>query len=486
MIKYNFLQNCTDISIDSRSVKQGTAFFAIGSGINYASEALSKGASIIVTDNPSYKTQPFYFAEDIIATLAESLKYFYPQSPKYRVAVTGTNGKTSVASYFMQLASLLKLPSASIGTMGLQTSNNIKIPCDENASLTTPDIVTMYKIMHNLGESGIDHLAFEASSHGLAQKRILGIKIQAAGFTNITHDHLDYHQNFENYKAAKLKLFSENLEENGTAIINADIDCYMEIKNYIERSGRSVISIGTDGDLKIHAIESNISGQKIDFSYDTKNYSFTTNILGSFQAINLLMAALLLAQADSNIKFPDIISVIDKVKAPKGRLERVELGIGNGDEILSARNYKDYNIFIDYAHTPDALEKSLTELVKLSPNCLIILFGCGGNRDKSKRPIMGKIASSIADLVIITDDNPRNEDPSIIRSEIASAISSKAVEIEGREKAIRYAVFEMQKGDILLIAGKGHEDYQIIGDKKIYFDDMQIAKNALLEKLQTQ
>lgn len=478
MTKYRFLKNCNDISIDSRSVKIGNAFFAINTGINHAPEALENGASIIVTNNPSYKTEPFYFTEDIITTLAEGLEYFYPKAPKYKAAITGTNGKTSVASYFMQLSDLLNLPSASIGTMGLQTSSNLEILCADKISLTTPDIVTMYKIMDTLARNRVEHMAFEASSHGLSQKRIHGIKVQAAGFTNLTHDHLDYHQNFENYKAAKLKLFSENLQKDGTAIINSDINYYKEIKEYIKSYGRKIITIGTSTncDLKIDSIESNIARQKIDFTYKAKKYSFTTNILGSFQANNLLMAALLLSESDPNINFEDIISVLNKVKAPKGRLERIEIGNSR---------LKDYNVFVDYAHTPDALEKSLIELSKLRPNRLIILFGCGGNRDKSKRPIMGKIASSIADLVIITDDNPRNEDPSIIRSEIAESNCSNAVEIEGREKAIRYGVFEMQKGDILLIAGKGHEDYQIIGDKKIHFDDTEIATNALLEKLQT-
>lgn len=475
MIKYNFLQNCTDISIDSRTVKPGAAFFAIKDGIKYASEALDKGAIIIITDNPSYKIDPFYFTEDIYSVLCYALQYFYYKSPKYKVAVTGTNGKTSVANYYMQLASLLGFTSASIGTMGLQTSNNLNIPCANNLSLTTPDIVSIYKIMHSLSDNNIEYLAFEASSHGIDQKRISGISIEAAAFTNITHDHLDYHKNFENYKAAKLKLFNENLSQNGVAILNSEMISYSEIRRYIESYGRKIISVGNNGDLYIQKIESNISCQKIDFVYQENEYSFTTQILGSFQASNLLISALLLEQSNNDIKFADIISVIDQVKAPKGRLERIE---------ISNKNAKNYHIFVDYAHTPDALEKSLTELSKIASNRLIVLFGCGGNRDKSKRPIMGKIAYSIADLAIITDDNPRNEDPTLIRSEILVSCIGKAIEIEGREKAIRYGIFNMQKGDVLLIAGKGHEDYQIIGKQKNHCDDAEIAKNALSEKVE--
>ncbi len=474
MMKYNFLKNCTDISIDSKSVKVGTAFFAIKGGIKYAKEALAKGASIVVTDDASYKTEPFFFTEDILNTLYESAKYLYPKKPKYNVSVTGTNGKTSVVSYFMQLCSLLNLASASIGTMGMQTSKDIKAKTIPNiSSLTTPDLVTMYKLMDLLSENGIDHLAFEASSHGLDQNRLYGIKVRAAAITNITHDHLDYHKTFENYKAAKLKLFSENLENDGTAIINSDMDCYNDIKDTIATSAHKIITIGKNGDLSINTINSNISGQEIFFTYHGIEYSFKTDILGSFQASNLLIAALLLKESNKDLIFEDIISVIDMVKSPKGRLERVEL-----ENIKS-----DYHIFVDYAHTPDALEQSILELSKLSQNRIILLFGCGGNRDKTKRPVMGKIASSLCDFVIVTDDNPRNENPSIIRSEILSGISSQNVlEIEGRETAIEYAISQMQKSDILLIAGKGHENYQIIGDQTIYFDDMLIAKRELFAK----
>lgn len=456
----------TGISFDSRLVKAGDLFFVIPGAEQYIEDAISKGAKAIVTENSSY-TQ-YILARNVRIALAESCAKFFKPNPKYITAVTGTNGKTSVVHYFVELCSLLGIKAASVGTMGLLSNIEIKDSGDI-PSLTTPDIVSMYRIMSTAAKSGAEYFIFEASSHGIDQKRIYGIELNAAAFTNITHDHLDYHKTFEQYKEAKLKLFTENLAKNGTAIISSDMEFASEIVDYVKKAGRRVLTVGTHGDVKITNIKQDIFGQKIDFSYKNKNYSFKTKILGSFQASNLIMAALLLEQ--SGIEFENIIDLFEQLKAPRGRLERVE-----------SKN-QDYHLFIDYAHTPDALKKSISELKKLAVNRkLITLFGCGGDRDKTKRKIMGNIAAKLSDIVIITDDNPRTEDPATIRSEIITGTSNE-IEIAGRDEAIKYAISKMEKGDILLIAGKGHEDYQIIGTTKIHFDDAEIARKFLMEKI---
>ncbi len=386
----------TGISFDSRMVKSGDLFFASPESEKYIEEALNKGAKAIVTENPNYKN--YIIVPDVKIALAEAAKSFFKTRPKYIVAVTGTNGKTSIAHYFVELCTLLNLKATSVGTMGL-TSNVRLEDSGEIPSLTTPDIISMNKIMSAAATSGINHFIFEASSHGIDQKRIYGINLTSAAFTNITHDHLDYHKTFENYKKAKLQLFTENLNDDGTAIVSSDMEFASEIVNYIKNTGRKVITVGSGGDVNITDIKQDITSQEISFSYKNKSYNFATDILGSFQASNIIMAALLLEHSGSNIEFEEIFSVIGKLKAAKGRLQKVE------------SKAKDYHIFVDYAHTPDALEKSILELRKIAGKARVLtLFGCGGDRDKTKRKIMGEIAAKLSDYVIITDDNPRTED----------------------------------------------------------------------------
>lgn len=459
-----------NITIDSREARLSSAFFVMNNtALSHINQAIENGAMLIVTDNPDVVAKvPVCFVDDVRLALAEVVKFFYPKVPAHKVAVTGTNGKTSVVHYFTQACELLGLRAASVGTMGLQlTDQKLKSALHNIVpELTTPDVVSMYKIMSELAQSGIEHFAFEASSHGLDQKRIYGIDVDVAGFTSLSHDHLDYHKTFEDYKLAKLKLFSENLTPGGLAVLNADVQDYESIRDYITANGRRVISVGSDGDVKINSISQNIYGQEIDFVHAGKSYHFKTSILGSFQATNLLITAVMI-EFVSKMDFNLILSVLEKLQAAKGRLERA-LG-------------SDYHVFIDYAHTPDALEKSITELAALAEGRLFTLFGCGGDRDKTKRPIMGAIASRLSDVVVITDDNPRTEDAADIRRDVSSNAINE-VQIAGREEAIKYAIEAMQKGDILLIAGKGHEDYQIIGKTKYPFDDVLMARKYLAGK----
>nr|WP_253307757.1 UDP-N-acetylmuramoyl-L-alanyl-D-glutamate--2,6-diaminopimelate ligase [Rickettsia endosymbiont of Ceutorhynchus assimilis] len=459
--------NITGLSVNSTSIKKNEAFFAI-KGKNYDGnkfilDALNQKAGIIITDNnESVELNPakIIYVKNARIALSLAAKIFYPKEPPYLIAVTGTNGKSSVVSYIAQLYSLLGKNAATLGTLGVEYFGDIKSPeiLEDTSSLTTPDPINFRKIIHNLADNDIEYLAFEASSHGLDQERLYGIKVNVACFTSFSQDHLDYHQTKDAYLLAKLKLFTDNLLPSGLAVLNSDI---AEIEDYLNRHNIKFINVGKKGDLKINKTVSSIQGQNINFTFNNKDYEFNTEIIGSFQASNLLIAAI--AVHNSGFAFDKVINALIKIKAVKGRMERV----------------KHTNIFVDYAHTSDALEKTLTELknIKLKGSKLIVIFGCGGNRDKSKRSLMGEIAARIADNVIITDDNPRNENPASIRKEIISGMSkANYIEIADREEAIKYGINNLKQDDILLIAGKGHENYQIIGDKKIPFDDAEIAK----------
>lgn len=451
--------NVKGLSNNSKTIKANDAFFAIKGGNDFIANVLDKGAALVITDDKKNTTNKVIFVEDIKETLYEAVELFYPKKPSTMIAVTGTNGKSSVVSYIAQIYSLLGQKAASIGTIGVEVFG-IDNFNESIGGLTTTDYLSFRKIAHKLAENGIDYLAFEASSHGLDQQRLGDLKVNIACFTSFSQDHLDYHHTKENYLLAKLKLFTEHLAKDGIAILNSDIEEIEFIKNYLDKHKIKYLCVGANDYCKITKTNSSLKGQNINFIFDNKNYDFDTPIIGSFQASNLLISGLSVYY--TSFDFSKVISALTKVKAVKGRMERIE----------------DANIFIDYAHTPDALEKALTELknIKVRGSKLSVIFGCGGNRDTTKRKIMGKIAASIADNVIVTDDNPRHEDPKAIRQEIISGIETKNyIEIADRKEAIKYGISNLKEDDILLIAGKGHENYQIIGDEKIEFDDAEIA-----------
>jgi len=464
-------QQIKGLATDHRLVKENEVFFALKcknhDGKDYITEALSRKAAFVVTSdkliNQMLDVDKIIYVADVQAALNSSIQTFYSQEPKVRIAVTGTNGKSSVVSYIAQLYSFLGKRSACVGTLGVQTFvQNNDFKCTESTSgLTTPDFLGLKKIAHNLAENRIEYVAFEASSHGLDQKRLGQIKVQVACFTSFSRDHLDYHKNKEAYLLAKLKLFTHHLLPTAIVILNSDMPDIHFIKRYLDEHCIKFLTVGMDGNLKITRVSGSLKGQTIHFIFDSHKYEFHTQVVGSFQAYNLLIAAFSIFH--TGISFQEIFSSLPNVKAVKGRMQQIE-----------------HNIFVDYAHTPDALKKVLTELknVKLPDGELIVIFGCGGDRDREKRALMGEIAAELADNIIVTDDNPRYEDPKIIRAAVISGISkSKYIEISDREKAIKHGVDSLKQNDILLIAGKGHEDYQIIGDTKIEFDDATVAKN---------
>ncbi|MDF2965915.1 MAG: murE [Rickettsiaceae bacterium] len=481
MKKFNIIEllekhNITDIAIDSRQVVPGSAFFALGGlssdGNDYINQAFASGAAIVISDKICNEASKIFKVEDSKQQLAEACRWLYKNIPEYLIAVTGTSGKTSVVNYILQILEYLKVPAASIGSLGIITNNCVlsKENDKEAQDLNTQDLVTFYKTLARLKASGVNIVAFEASSHGLDQGRIHGVKVNAAGFTSFSQDHLDYHGTMEAYLQAKLKIFKENLADHGIAVINCDMHCASEVVNFLKNNKKKFVTVGEQGDVKIISTKMSLSSQHIEFEYRLKRYSFSTDVIGAFQASNILIAAVLASYSGQD--FDKIIEVLPQLKTVNGRLEKVVA-------------YK--NIFVDHSHKPEALEKALNNLATLKEegSKLIVVFGCGGNRDRLKRPIMGKIASEIADITIITDDNPRFEEADFIRREILAGTNEslinegKVVEVGDRKKAISYAISLMGDNDILLIAGKGHETYQIIKDQKIPFSDIEVVKEII-------
>lgn len=469
----------TGISFDSRKVKPGDAFFAIKGdnfdGNEYIDSAFKNGASLVFTDNPTRQGKNIKYITDIRLGLAIAAGIIHKEIPRNLVAVTGTNGKSSVVSYVHQILSKLNQTSACIGTLGIESTERIlDEPLNEKElALTTADPITFRKILSALSHSGVNNVAFEASSHGLVQRRLGDVKVKSAAFTSFSQDHLEYHKTMDAYLQSKLRLFAENLEEGGEAVIYSEIMFFNSIKNFLLEKNISFCTVGYNGDIKIKGNNQSLEGQYIVFEFKGQEYEFVTNIIGSFQAVNILIAAKLVNNL--GLEFDQIVKKLPEIEAVPGRLQRV-----------TDVNSK-YQVFVDYAHTPDALKKSLEELKKLKQQSgnLYVLFGCGGDRDTLKRPIMGKIASEIADKVIITDDNPRTEDPRKIRKEIAEA-ASNAEEIAGRKNAIIDTIAKLKQNDILLIAGKGHEDYQIIGREKFKFSDIEISKEAIKKDIKVE
>lgn len=470
--------NITGLCFDSRKAKTGDVFFAIKGqnfdGNKFIVEVLDKGIQLVITDDITttlINPQKIILVEDAKIALSVAAGIFYPKLPQILVAATGTNGKTSVTSYCRQLYSLLGKSSSNIGTLGIECSENIEPAFFKDVpALTTFDSISLRYVLHNMAEYGINYIAFEASSHGLHQSRLNGLKVAAACLTSFSQDHLDYHQTMDDYLVAKLKLFTDNLILGGIAVISSEIKELTYIKNYLTERDIKFVVVGLEGDLKITKIQQSVDGQNVNLTFNGREYNFITEIIGSFQASNLLIAAMLVHH--TGFEFTEIVKKLSMVTAVKGRLERI-----------TSKN-SSFHVFVDYAHTHEALENSLNELkiVKLPHSKLKVIFGCGGNRDTKKRPLMGRVAGLIADEIIVTDDNPRNENPGLIRQEIMAGMkeySHKYIEIEDRKEAIITTIKNLQDGDILLIAGKGHEDYQIIGDKKLPFSDSEIASSAI-------
>jgi UDP-N-acetylmuramoyl-L-alanyl-D-glutamate--2,6-diaminopimelate ligase len=459
----------TSITQDSRLVTKGTLFAAIKgekhNGEDYILAAIDAGAvAILVSDDydiSHVKNAAIITHPNPRVALSLLAQAFYQPQPTHKIAVTGTDGKTSTAEFVRQLWEMLAKPAISIGTLGLKSArplSNLPTLSDN----TSPEQVSFYQALNVAAIQEVQNVVTEASSIGIEQHRLSGFAPNVAIFTSFSQDHLDYHGTMEAYFAAKAQLFTEILQPQGTAILCAD---YPEIRELAQSLNHHVITYGTheSADLRITNITPNATGQNVTCIYQGTQYQFNIPIYGDFQAYNII-ASMLAICADCHLNFADIISLCERLKPIKGRLELA--GQKNGALI-----------FVDYAHTAGALAKALQTLRPYAQNKLHLIFGCGGDRDKSKRAQMGKVAHNIADYVIITDDNPRTEDAATIRASIKSTCPN-ALEIADRATAIKHAISQLKTGDVLLIAGKGHENYQIIGTFRLHFDDVEeVNKN---------
>ena len=454
------------LTSDSRDVKPGYLFAALAGtrddGARFLDDALAKGAvALLSAAAPAGATVPVIIDANPRRALALMAARFYAPQPTTIAAVTGTNGKTSVAVFARQLWQGQGIKAASMGTIGIVAPG-----IDKPGSLTTPDPVKLHEELQALARAGVDHLALEASSHGLDQHRLDGLDLAAAAFTNLSRDHLDYHRDMAAYLAAKTRLFTELLPANGTAVINIDEPEGQQLATLCRKRGQRVIGFGRSAkaDLRLASAQPHGAGLDVEVAALGERRALQLPLLGSFQAMNVL-AALGLVIATGG-KLGAALDALPKLAGVPGRME------------LAATSVAGAPVIVDYAHTPAALD---TALRALRPHCsgkLVLVFGCGGDRDRGKRPLMGAIAEALADTVIVTDDNPRGEDPASIRSEILAACP-KAREIGDRRSAIRDAVKLLRSGDLLLIAGKGHERGQIVGATTLPFSDADVARAAI-------
>jgi UDP-N-acetylmuramoyl-L-alanyl-D-glutamate--2,6-diaminopimelate ligase len=463
----------TGIAVDSRAVKPGDLFFALAGsktdGARFIDSAIASGAVAVAGDHPPQgdRRVPFVSTSNPRRALALAAAKFYPRQPAIIAAVTGTSGKTSVAAFTRQIWQRLGHESASIGTIGLVSPKRTIY-----GSLTTPDPIALHRQLDEIAGEGVTHLALEASSHGLDQYRLDGVRIGAGGFTNLSRDHMDYHPDVAHYLAAKLRLFRDLVAADGVAVISADHDCSLAVIDAARARGLRIVAVGRKGNGAgegVRLIEADIDGfaQKLTLEHRGRRHAVRLPLVGEFQIENALVAAGLAIGTGSEPKA--VFAELELLEGAKGRLERV-----------AERNGAP--IFVDYAHKPDALAKALQALRPYAKRKLVVVFGAGGDRDAGKRPLMGAIATENADSVIVTDDNPRSENPELIRAAILSAAKG-ATDIGDRAEAIRTAIAGLQPGDALLIAGKGHETGQIVGDRTLPFSDHDAVASALAPRV---
>ena len=461
------------LAVDSRIVKPGDLFFALAGhqtdGARFIDSAIGAGAVAVAGDHPPQGMLgvPFVTTPNPRRALSLAAAKFFPRQPATIAAVTGTSGKTSVAAFARQIWQRLGHASASIGTIGLVSPKRTVY-----GSLTTPDPIALHRELDEIARDGVTHLAFEASSHGLDQFRLDGVRISAGGFTNLSRDHLDYHPDVAHYLAAKLRLFRELIAPGGAAVISADHDCSLAVIEAARAHGLRIVTVGSRGDGAgegIRLVEATIEGfaQELRLEHRGYPYSVRLPLVGAFQIENALVAAGLAIATGSEVDA--VFESLETLVGAKGRLERV--GERNGAPI-----------FVDYAHKPDALAKALQALRPYAKRKLVVVFGAGGDRDVGKRPLMGAIASENADSVIVTDDNPRSENPAAIRAAILAAAKG-AKDIGDRAAAIRAAIDGLEPGDALVIAGKGHETGQIVGDRVLPFSDHDAVAAALASRV---
>jgi UDP-N-acetylmuramoyl-L-alanyl-D-glutamate--2,6-diaminopimelate ligase len=457
------------VTADSRSVKPGDVFVAIAGGktdgLRFIAPAAAAGAVAVLAermpDAPLPAGVAFARVGNARRALALIAAKFYPRQPQIIAAVTGTSGKTSVAAFTRQIWTALGHRAASIGTIGVVSPRG-----ETYGSLTTPDPVVLHQSIDQLAGDGVTHLAIEASSHGLNQYRLDGLRIAAGAFTNITRDHLDYHASFEAYLAAKLRLFRELVAPGGAAIVDVDHEHADAVIAAAKTRGLAIVSVGRAG-TGIRLVDAKIDGfsQTLQVEHGGESFQVRLPLVGEFQVENALIAAgLAVATGGDPVS---VFAALAHLNGAKGRLELV------GEK-------RGAPIFVDYAHKPDALAKALDALRPYAPGRLVVVFGAGGDRDRGKRPLMGAVAVAKADRVVVTDDNPRSEDAAAIRASIIAGAPG-AIEIGDRREAIRSAIADLRRGDVLLVAGKGHETGQIIGDRIVPFSDHEAVAAALKE-----
>lgn len=460
----------TGVTADSRKVAPGTLFVALpgsqSDGRAFIPQALAKGAAAVLAsaDTPAEAAPLLVTSGDVRRAYAIAARSFYGLQPRTCVAVTGTNGKTSVASFCRQIWASLGHVSASMGTLGVTAQSGARTQALTGPGLTSPDAGEAARLLSGLAEQGVSHLALEASSHGIDQRRLDGVALKAAAFTNLTQDHLDYHGDMAAYRAAKLRLFETLLPRGRTAVLNADSDAYSEFASAAIVSGLGVMGVGERGrDLTLIGRRATPEGQRLTLDVRGRTHEILLPLAGGFQASNALVAAGLCIAAGEDTE--RVLSALEGLQGAQGRLQRIA-GSGRGE------------VYVDYAHTPDGLETVLTALRPHATGRLIVVFGAGGDRDRAKRPLMGEIAGRLADVAIVTDDNPRSEDPASIRAMVREGCP-QALEVGDRRAAIDQAIAMMGDGDVVVIAGKGHEQGQIVGGVTHPFDDATVATEAL-------
>ena len=461
------------LSVDSRAVGRGNLFAALpGSRVHggeFITYALRQGAAAILTDREGAEIAagelaahdvPVVVAEDPRQALSFAAALWFGRQPDVLVAVTGTNGKTSVATFTRQLWEALGFEAANLGTTGIEGAMSAPL------SHTTPEPITLHRWLADLAEAGVTHAAMEASSHGLAQKRIDGVRLGAAAFTNFSQDHLDYHDGFESYFNAKLRLFSEVLSEDGSVVVNLDDARGKDVVEVVERRALDIITVGRkrNAALRISGQRFDATGQDLRFDWQGSVHQVRLSLIGGFQAENALSAAALAIATGAEPN--EVFRMLATLTTVRGRME------------LAATRSNGAAIFVDYAHTPDALATALRALRPHVLGRLLVVFGAGGDRDPGKRVLMGQAAARYADAAIVTDDNPRTEDPDAIRAMVRQGCP-EAADVGDRAEAILRGVDALNAGDALLIAGKGHETLQIVGDDAYPFDDAEQASVAV-------
>lgn len=456
------------LTADSRKVQAGTLFAALpGTRVNgndFIASAVASGASAVLAGS-SFKPGddfpvPLIIVSDVRRAFAMMAAAFHAPQPDQLVAITGTSGKTSVAGFVRQIWQSGGMAAASIGTLGV-VSEKLTI----YGSLTTPDTVRLHELLHDLAARGVTHTALEASSHGLDQRRLDGVDLAAAAFTNLGRDHLDYHRDQEAYFQAKLGLFNRLLAPGRTIVLDSDEAWSDKVAAVASERELRVFTIGESGTgIRLKRCEPDGAGQGLLLQADGQDYQIRLPLIGRFQVSNALIAAGLAIATGMEVSAA--LGALEHLIGAPGRLEHV------GDHASGA------HVFVDYAHKPDALETVLKTLRPFTRTRLIVVFGAGGDRDHGKRALMGAVAETLADVTIITDDNPRSEDPKLVRAAILAEAPS-AREIGDRAEAIHAAVGMLRDGDILVVAGKGHEEGQIVGDQTLPFSDHKVLAEAL-------